>query len=418
LVDSLAWVKASVDSQTKKTQLPSLQKSSAVLRNAVDEEGTPLLQLAISFGCSSEIIDFLIMCGSPIGEAEITKAAGRDQPRILSQLLKHASFFEGVIDPNECSPAVAQVFAQAKVRQDDLATKMREAAGAFMVRLLRRLLVVGLSSRRHPSSRVDLCSKAISELLVGNVLLRALQCTQKAASGSSERESPGEEDACDRSGRYPVNNTYSDVSRTAQGLLGCLPQNIVADALLSDSNYTTAFFLLVEDYLSSKDMGDAAAGLTFLATFMRRVPALRACAEMERYGVGELVSFHDVLASSRLAEITARKSEESTLPRHLGTRCLMYHAIVFQKWRRTSGDVVACPKSTLQSSFAILLSDAIFVAMELNVAVQCMVVVNAIGTLAKIALIALKVALLSAMLSESLPWSVGNCFQSGIYQTK
>jgi hypothetical protein len=345
LVDSLAWVKASVDSQMKKTQLPSLQKSSTVLRNAVDEEGTPLLQLAISFGCSAEIIDFLVLCGSSIGETEIKKAAITNQPRILSQLLKHASFSEDIVDPEECSPAVAQVFAQAKVRQDDLATKMREAAGAFMVRLLRRLLVVGLSSRRHPSSRVDLCSKAISELLVGNVLLRALQCTQKAASGSSERESPGEQDTPDRSGRYPVNNTYSDVSRTAQGLLGCLPQTIIAEALLSDSKYTTTFFLLVEDYLSSKDMGDAAAGLTFLATFMRRVPALRACAEMERYGVGELVSFHDVLASSRLAEITARQSETehtasppgdavSNVPRHS----------VSEMATDSSGAVVACPK--------------------------------------------------------------------------
>jgi hypothetical protein len=343
LVDSLAWVKASVDSQMKKTQLPSLQKSSAVLRHAVDEEGTPLLQLAISFGCSAEIIEFLISCGSPIGEKDITKAAVTNQPRILSQLLKHTSFSEGIVDPNECSPVVAQVFAQAKVRQDDLATKMREAAGTFMVRLLRRLLVVGLSSRRHPSSRVDLCSKAICELLVGNVLLRALQCTQKTASGSSERESPGEQDACDRSGRYPVNN--SDVSRTAQGLLGCLPQTIVAEALLSDSKYTTTFLLLVEDYLSCKDMGDAAAGLTFLATFMRRVPALRACAEMERYGVDELVSFHDVLASSRLADITARKSERehaasppgdavSKVPRHS----------VSDMATDASGAVVACPK--------------------------------------------------------------------------
>jgi hypothetical protein len=335
LVDSLAWVKASVDSQMKKTQLPSSQKSSTALRNAVDEEGTPLLQLAICFGCSAEIIDFLVFCGSPVGEAEIKKAAVTNQPRILSQLLTHASFSADIVDPKECSPAVAQVFAQAKVRQDDLATKMREAAGAFMVQLLRRLLVVGLSSRRHLSSRVDLCSKAICELLVGNVLLRALQCTQKAASGSSERESPGEQDTCDRSGRYPVDNTYSEVSRTAQGLLGCLPQTIIAEALLLDSKYTTTFLLLVEDYLSSKDMGDAAAGLTFLTTFMRRVPALRACAEMERYGVGELVSFHDVLASSRLADIAARQSEKEHTASPLGDS---------EMATDIACAVVACPK--------------------------------------------------------------------------
>jgi hypothetical protein len=55
------------------------------------------------------------------------KAALRNQPRIPS----FSNTLEGVIDPNECSPAVAR-FAQAKVRQDDSSTKMREAAGAFV----------------------------------------------------------------------------------------------------------------------------------------------------------------------------------------------------------------------------------------------------------------------------------------------
>jgi hypothetical protein len=47
IVDSLAWVKASVDSNEENAYCLH-KKSSAVLRNAVDEEGTPLLQLAIS----------------------------------------------------------------------------------------------------------------------------------------------------------------------------------------------------------------------------------------------------------------------------------------------------------------------------------------------------------------------------------
>ena len=59
-----------------------------------------------------------------------------------------------------------------------MAASMREAAGTFVIEVLRRLFHLALISRRHSNSIVDLCSKAITELLVGNVLLGALQSTQ------------------------------------------------------------------------------------------------------------------------------------------------------------------------------------------------------------------------------------------------
>lgn len=59
-----------------------------------------------------------------------------------------------------------------------MAASMREAAGTFVIEVLRRLFHLALISRRHYNSIVDLCSKAITELLVGNVLLGALQSTQ------------------------------------------------------------------------------------------------------------------------------------------------------------------------------------------------------------------------------------------------
>lgn len=341
LIDSVDWVKASIDSQTKKIQLPSLQKSSTVLRTAVDEEGTPILQLAISFGCSADIVDLLVSCGTPIGETEVKMAAKTNQAHSLRQLLKHSSFPEDVVDLSECSPVVAEVFAQAKARRGELATKMREETGAFMVQLLRRLLVLGLSARRHTSPRVDLCSNAISELLVGNVLLRALQRTQKVASNSASAAPAGEQEACDRSGRFPVDSAHSDVSRTAQGLLGCLPAEIIAESLLSDSKFTTTYLLLIEDCLSSKELSDSAAGLTFLLTLLKKVPALRSSSEMERYGVAELVSFHDAFATSRLTEISSRKADSD------GERP---PAVAFASNSTgraaggTTGAVVACPK--------------------------------------------------------------------------
>jgi len=337
LVDSLAWVKASVDSQTKKIQLPSLHKSSTVLRTAANEQGTPLLELAISLGCSAQIVDFLVSCGTPVGEAEIKKAAETNQSGTLFQLLKHSSLPEGLFNLDDCSPAVAQVFACAQARREELAAKMREAAGAFMVRLLRQLLELGLSSRRLVSPRVDLCSKAVSELLVGNVLLRALQRAQKRARKTANAGDVAGEEACDRSGRFPLDTSDSDTGRTAQGLLGCFPSKFLADALLSDTKYAATYLLLAEDCLSSKDLCDSAAGLTLLSTLMKRVPAFRSCSEMERYGVAELVSFHDELVSNRLAEISSRKAE---------TEDASSSPVGSQRESRSSdaGAVVTCPK--------------------------------------------------------------------------
>ena len=308
LVDKVEWVNALVDAHSRKIQPSSLARTTSLLRGVVDEEGTPLLQLAIALGCSTDVIARLIVLGASVGIPEITKAAQTDQPKTLALLLKHTSYKEGVIDLNQCSPEIAQVLAETKSRQSLLDKKMRDAAGSFMVRLVRKLFKIGLSSRRSDSSRIDLCSKVICEMLVGSVLLGALQQAQQAARASpaAAAEHDPDSDIPDRGGRF-LEDSASDLKHVPQGLLRTLPRSILGDCLFSDKGHVTAFLLIVEEYLSSKEMTDIAAGFSFLLILLRNFPQLKTCAEMERFGISEFVSSHNVLASNRIADILSKR---------------------------------------------------------------------------------------------------------------
>lgn len=339
LTDSLTWTKASTEAQTKKCHLSSLQKLSTVIRGLVDEEGTPILQLAICFGCCDGVLSHLIASGAVVGEGEIRKAAMTNQSQALSLLLQNATFREDMIDPSKCSPAVLNAIAEAKVRQDQLDIQMRDAAGAFMIRLLRKLIRIGLSSRRRQSPRVDVCSRVISDLLVGNVLLHALQRAQANARDSQQNDDnnddgPVAQDSTDRTGRFSLDFTHPELNLTSQGLLGSLPQNILGESLLSDSSHSTTFLLFVEDYLCSKDMGDGAAGLALLSALLAKFPGLQSWPELDRYGVSELVSFHKRIASERLDNTS----------RQLTHRCQPVSPAISSCTKDSAKCVIACPK--------------------------------------------------------------------------
>lgn len=311
LVDSLSWVKALIDSHSKKVHVaPQPRSNVAIVREATDEDGTSLLKLAVSLGCSVKVLKYLIECGGIVGKDEVKKAAETDQPLVLAELLQHTSYCEGTVDPTRCSAGVIAVLERAKSRQEDLDRKMRETADSFMVQLLRKLLQLGLTCRQNRSPRQDICSKAVVEILIGNVLLDALQRAQKAAPPPTQAITDTDQDSTDRSGRFAVEESACNPKSSPGGLLRILPDSVLGAGLLGEKDHTTVFLLLVEDYLCSKDMCDTAAGLTFLAMFLNNFPNARSSPEMDRYGMAELVSFHDVLASNRVAEILSRKFAE------------------------------------------------------------------------------------------------------------
>lgn len=336
LVNNKEWAQALLDSfQSKRTPLQRSSKS--MLRSAVDEDGTPVLQLAILMECSPAIIRILIGFGAPVGIDELQKAAFTNQPRTLAVLLQHSSYNADTISLEKCSQEVRGIFRKAKARQNELDRQMREAAGDFVASVVKKLVSLGLSTRRNPSPRTAVCSQVLSRILVGDILLQALQRAQKSSHHSNGTET---KDETDRSGRVPLDDGMP--SFLPGGVLRLLPVSVVGETLFSDKESATTFFLLLEDYLCSKDLADSAAGLAMYTVFLTNFPQLRNSSLLERFGFNELVSFHDSLASNRITEILSKdfsrgldvSSETQNQPTNVDT----------SQQRRGTVGVVTCPK--------------------------------------------------------------------------
>lgn len=309
LGNNLTWTKTVLDIQSKRLSSKPSQSVSTPLQTAADEDGTPLLLLAISLGCSSSILRYLITMGAQVGEKEIKEAAATDQSEALSTLLEYAVYSEGLIDHDQCSQQIARVIHEASSRQEKQMENMKRDSRTLMVTLLRKLVQLGLASR-HQNGTTDVCSRAIAGTLVGDVLLRALhQRQQNSASTSQQEERKRAYDSSDANrGRHAVEGAYAAVSTTSPGLLCVFPKDIMRESLFEEIEHVTSFFLLVEDYLCCKDINAGAIGLTLLSTLMENFPFLSQSGEIERYGFSELVSSHDAFASNRLAEIASSVS--------------------------------------------------------------------------------------------------------------
>ena len=289
--NSLQWIKASVDAQAKKAHLTTSQTNALILRDAVDEEETSLLDVAVSFGCSAEILNFLLTKGAQVTVADVQKAAITQQPKALALLLQHTSSnILETLDTNY-SPEIIQVFEDAKARQMKLQQKMRDEAGTFMVTLAQRLIHFGLLSCRRHSSRIELFSRVLGEVFIGNVLLKSLRKAQRAKDSTTVEEADASE-------------TVDDFS--PRGLLGSFPLQVLGDTLLSEERHLIGFLSLIEDYLCRKSFDDASAGLTFLRMLLVSFPFLRNCSVVKRYGLAEFVSLHLQLITRRLSELTKK----------------------------------------------------------------------------------------------------------------
>jgi hypothetical protein len=338
LGNSLSWLKTSLDSQSKQMSTKQSSRATPLLQSACDEDGTPLLQLAIALGCSDAILRHLVRLGTPVGETEIKMAASMDQPESLSILLQSSVYSEGLVDVDSCSPAVANVIRDASRRQQTQHKKLRLEAASFLACFLRRLLQLGLSSR-HQRPANDLCSRAVAGALVGSVVLGALQKKHIQAMPSSTQPAGATFSSQDESdpqsgGRHDAESVGAARGSECQGLLHAMPDEVLGKTLVEKSMNLTNLLLFIEDYLCSKDINDSAIGLTLLLTLLERYPSFHLSSEMERHGLSELVSSHDAFASNRLAEISARvTARESVSAQELA-----------EAETRAASGVVTCPK--------------------------------------------------------------------------
>ena len=299
LGNSLPWLKSMLDYFAKKVPRKQNTRESSILKSATDDDGMPLLQLAITLGCSLSVIKELIRCGAPVKEIEIQLAADLDLPDILSTLLMHQVYSDGMIDLENCSSSIAAIVHDARKRQDSQHKRLRKEAESFLVSFSRKLVQICLKRRQQQQGN-DTCGRAIACALVGNVELCALRKRHKIVSSTSTSSDVNEES---------INSTISERGTSEPcGLMQALPVFILGRSLAEDSELTN-LLLVIEDCLSSKGITDGCVGLTLLLTLLRRFPLLNQSLEMERYGFADFVCSHDALALNQLTEISSRVSK-------------------------------------------------------------------------------------------------------------
>jgi hypothetical protein len=169
-------------------------------------------------------------------------------------------------------------------------------------------------------------------------MLEALQRAQKLPKNTEGVNEANDE--ADRSGRVPLDDGMQ--SLIPGGVLRLLPVSVLGETLFSNEESAISFFLLLEDYLSSKDLSDTAAGLVMYKVFLANFPQLRSSSLIDRYGFNELVSLHDSLATNRISEILSRDFA-SGLDVSTETKCDSITDTMSPKKCAEVG-VVTCPK--------------------------------------------------------------------------
>lgn len=311
LTNSLPWVEALLQIQNKGK--PTSGGQSLVLQAASDEDEIPILQVAISLGCSALILKCLIRNGAHVGENEIRKAAYTNQPAALTILLQHATHLHGSFDLKKCTPAIADVVKRVGIFQLELKQKMTAESGDFASKCLRRFIQFGLlcRSHRHESTYWTACSETTTGTLSGYAMLRALQTQQATAESAAANVNVDVNvDADDDEDKNTDSDEYQQSSPplSQHGLMSIVPVEVLGKVFLSGETCDlTNLLLLVEDFLYSKAVGDGAVGLTLLLALLEKFPFLSTSAEMHRYGFNELVASHSAMASRRLDDVTGNE---------------------------------------------------------------------------------------------------------------
>ncbi|KAG7373198.1 HECT-domain ubiquitin-transferase [Nitzschia inconspicua] len=295
--NSLPWLKSLLSATMKKVPRKQSSREAALLKETTDEDGMPLLRLAISLGCTVDIVRCLIRFGCCVGDLEIKQAAELDLPDILSVLLRYRVYSEGLVDLKSCSSAVVTVIKDAMERQELELQKLRKEAENFLVSFVRQLVEICFSRRWEHPHEDDLFGRSVIGVLVGNVELCALR----------QRE-----DVDPTAFPQPEDSNEGSIVISAYGLLQILPTAILGRALSVDPADLTTLLLLTEDFLCSKGVNDGGAGLIILLTLLQRFPSLHQSQDMERYGFAELVASHDALASNKISEISSNAAKISS----------------------------------------------------------------------------------------------------------
>jgi hypothetical protein len=330
LMNSLQWVKAGLQSAHDGTKTNEGLES---LSNARDKDGMPLLLLAVLLGCSTEVVHHVLLSDAIIGKTEIQVAALTNQPNLLAVLLQqHSVGPKQLIESLQVSPEVAAIFEAAEARQKIQKQTLCRKADMFASTLIVRLCRLGIVCRSG-NARIRCFGRAVSEALVGNVLLRALHGNQQKAlaaasprrrkhGGSAQPAPDSESERLSLSDPWSVSDSEVYASAAAMspkhGVLLVCPGRFFCNGFLcgppqAQNDRLSVLLSFVESLLWSKEKEDAAAGLTILRSLLVNVPLVNISPEIERYGLADLISTQELIAGQRLADIKSRQIKTKTI---------------------------------------------------------------------------------------------------------
>lgn len=374
LRNSLTWLEACLHlPQDKSNAKAGSESLLSKMTNARDEHGMSLLLLAITFGCSKEIVRRLILSEANVSKTEITAAASTNQPDLLAVLLEHAVCPKQVTESLHVSPEVAAVFKAAESRQKIQEQALRHKAETFVSTLIVSLCRLE-SACRSRTVRIQRLGRSSSEALVGNVLLRALHENQHKAlvaasprrrkhGGPAQLLADSDSERLSLSLGAPFGTSDSEVFASASamspqhGVLLGLPKGFFSSRFHEGSSkdrqeLLSALLSLAETLMWSNEEDSIAAGLTILYAMLEGAPLGDLSCEIERYGLRDLMSAYELIAGRRIAEIKNRLN--STKPSNADTDAVAEASRANKKRPRphfatstpcADDGVVLCPKS-------------------------------------------------------------------------
>jgi hypothetical protein len=328
LRNNLPWLKACLHVPLEQSKAKSGSESLlSRMINDRDEHGMSLLLLAVTFGCSKEIVHHLITSEANITKTEITSAAVSNQPHLLSMLLQHSICPNELIESLRVSPEVAAVFEAAKAKQKLQEEALHRKAEGFLTTFVVSLCRLA-NTCSSKSARIQRFGQGAWRALVGNVLLRALHESQRKAqatssprrrkhAGSTHHFSDPDSERLSLSHSAPWSTGDSEVFASASamspnhGVLLGLPAHFFNEGFLAGlpedrEQRLSVILTFIESLLWSNDEDSVATGLTVLYRLLKGISIADLSYEMERYGLKDLMSAHELIAERHLADIRSR----------------------------------------------------------------------------------------------------------------
>ncbi len=351
-----SWCQRVVETSKRKKGSTSTASS---LVNARDEDGMPLLALAIHLGCSTAIVSYLMRNGAVVDDLTIKLAAYLGQKNLLSLVLQEHMFADGVVNSKACSHAIVDTIENARTRQKDQELCLRREGEEFLLTAVRELIQFGIECRCSLSPKVHIY-RCIVQSLVGRVLLRALhlnrlKCTASGSTRTAQAKpkSPGDTESGrvnifqDKQSMHTDEDSAPSNVASSEALLHSIPGDTLACRFfktchnLSDCPLTD-YLRLVEGLLWTKEVEDIALGLSLTSILLNVAPSKDVALTLHRFGVPDLIAFHQRESSKRL-EALHNANKSLTLdarrfsPHHVAARELEIKSLV-------SAGVVLCPK--------------------------------------------------------------------------